>query len=118
MSSYWPAGAECQFDWQSKRDQQYNYFNLLMDKAIEEAYVQSVGKFYENFGLSWSSCESLAKLWANAFNENEWENFDVTKIANDLDLESFDAHAILGDKRYLEKIIKEKDSTWYLKYME
>lgn len=118
MSSYWPAGAECVFDWQSEREQQYKYFNSLMDKAIEEAYIESVGKFYETFKLSWSSCESMAKLWANAFNENEWNDIHVSKIADDLNLETFDAHAIIGNREYLQKIIKEKDSTWYLKYMD
>ena len=92
-------------------DDQDAYVNDMVDEArFRDAREDVIYKFYET-GLSFKAAESMAILWAKAFGESEWDDKDVVKVAQALELDWDEYHLIMNHREaYFES--KKFTSQW------
>jgi hypothetical protein len=103
-----PDGAALAWDLICKEQEEQRMEKLYIEEKFKEAYEDAVSKFYD-FKMSWKSAESLARLWADKFYEEEWEANDFYNISTDLELDWEDCYAILGLKDQWLKAIEYKE---------
>jgi len=70
-----------------------------------------INKFYET-GLSFKAAEAMARLWARAFYDSEWNDEDASKVAISLDLEYCHAQLVLGMTDAYVKATKLEDKIY------
>ncbi len=108
--SYYPAGAEFALALEEREYRRSQSENIIIEREIQDTYEDAVSKFY-SCGVSYKTAEALAKLWAQAFVEHEWEDKNAAHISSELGLEWKEAYAILGEREKLRKII-ETEKFW------